>query len=56
MLQAFKDSQRQVDGTIVDDDAADGVRSTGAGLVLPEEAQGVADDYMAAFKEFASEG
>ena len=56
MLQAFKDSQHQVDGTIVDDDAADGVRSTGAGLVLPEEAQGVADDYMAAFKEFASEG
>ena len=56
MLQAFKDSQHQVDGTIVDDDAADGVRSTGAGLVLPEEAQGVADDYMASFKEFASEG
>lgn len=55
MLQAFKNSQTQVDGTIVDDDAADGVRSTGAGLVLPEEVQGAADDYLAAFKEFASE-
>ena len=54
MLQAFKDSQHQVDGTIVDDDAADGVRSTGAGLVLPEEVQGAADDYLSAFKEFAS--
>ena len=56
MLQAFKNSQTQVDGTIVDDDAADGVRSTGAGLVLPEEVSGAADDYLAAFKEFASEG
>ena len=55
MLQAFKNSQTQVDGTIVDDDAADGVRSTGAGLVLPEEVKGAADDYLAAFKEFASE-
>ena len=56
MLQAFKDSQNQVDGTIVDDDAADGVRSTGAGLVLPDEVQGAADDYLSAFKEFAAEG
>ena len=55
MLQAFKNAQTQVDGTIVDDDAADGVRSTGAGLVLPEEVSGAADDYLAAFKEFASE-
>ena len=55
MLQAFKDSQRQVGGTIVDDDAADGVRSTGAGLVLPEEVKGMADDYISHFKEFASE-
>lgn len=54
MLQAFDDSQNQVDGTIVDD-AAEGVRSTGAGLVLPEEAKGAADDYLSAFKEFASE-
>jgi len=54
MLQAFKDSQHQVDGTIVDDDAADCVRGTGAGLVLPEEVQGAADDYLSAFKEFAS--
>ena len=54
MLQAFNDSQHQVDGTIVDDDAADGVRGTGAGLVLPEEVQGAADDYLSAFKEFAS--
>ena len=55
MLQAFKDAQRQVGGTIVDDDAADGVRSTGAGLVLPEEVKGMADDYISHFKEFASE-
>ena len=43
-----------MDGTIVDDDAADGVRSTGAGLVPPEEVQGAADDHLSAFGRFAS--
>ncbi|MCA0189016.1 MAG: hypothetical protein LCH90_24045 [Proteobacteria bacterium] len=54
MLNAFKDGAEQTPGTIADD-SADGVRSSGAGLRLPEEVAGMAEDYLDAFEEFAAQ-
>lgn len=55
MLQAYKDAANQTQGTIAPDadDSAVAVRSAG-GLRLPEEAEAMSDDYLDAFKEFAS--
>lgn len=56
MLDRYKASQAEMDNPDVDADGAEGIRSTNAGMRLPERPGSLDDDFAGSFAEFASRG
>ena len=56
MLDRYKAAQAEMDNPDVDADGAEGIRSTNAGMRLPERPSPLNDDFAGSFAEFASRG
>lgn len=56
MLDRYKAAQSEMDNPDVDADGAEGIRSTNAGMRLPERPGSLDDDFAGSFAEFASRG